>query len=53
MGYVACEGKSGTAYVADTEELSDLAWATPDQFGEYVPYGFAPVVQDYLDVKID
>ncbi|MDR7382899.1 hypothetical protein [Promicromonospora iranensis] len=34
--------------MADTEELSDLAWATPDQFSDYVPYGFAPVVQGYL-----
>jgi 8-oxo-dGTP diphosphatase len=48
MGYVACEVKSGTAYVADAEELSDLAWATPDQFSDYVPYGFAPMVQEYL-----
>ncbi|WP_369373640.1 NUDIX hydrolase [Promicromonospora sp. Populi] len=48
MGYVACEVKSGTAYVADTEELADLAWATPDKFSDYVPYGFAPMVQDYL-----
>jgi 8-oxo-dGTP diphosphatase len=52
MGYVACEVKSGTAYVADAEELSDFAWATPDQFSDYVPYGFAPMVQDYLDVTI-
>jgi 8-oxo-dGTP diphosphatase len=52
MGYVACEVKSGTAYVADTDELSDFAWATPDQFNDYVPYGFAPMVQDYLDATI-
>jgi 8-oxo-dGTP diphosphatase len=49
MGYVACEVKSGTAHVADAEELSDVAWVTPDQFSDYVPYGFAPMVQDYLD----
>ncbi|PUB27652.1 8-oxo-dGTP diphosphatase [Promicromonospora sp. AC04] len=48
MGYVACEVKSGMAYVADSEELSDLAWATPDQFSDYAPYGFAPMVEDYL-----
>jgi 8-oxo-dGTP diphosphatase len=48
MGYVACDVKSGTAYVADTEELAAFAWVTPDQFGEYVPYGFAPMVKDYL-----
>jgi 8-oxo-dGTP diphosphatase len=49
MAYVACDIVSGTAYVADTEELADLAWVTPDRFTDFVPYGFAPVVQDYLD----
>ncbi|MBO0609369.1 NUDIX hydrolase [Myceligenerans salitolerans] len=48
MGYVACDVKSGTAYVADEDELADFAWATPDQFSDYVPYGFAPMVQAYL-----
>ena len=48
MAYVACDIVSGTARVADTEELADLAWVTPAQFDEFVPYGFAPVVQDYL-----
>lgn len=48
MGYVACDVKSGTAYVADAEELADLAWVTPDKFNDYVSYGFAPMVQDYL-----
>lgn len=48
IGYVACEVVSGEAYVADTEELVDIVWATPDKFTEYVPYGFAPAVQDYL-----
>ncbi|MFD2027889.1 NUDIX hydrolase [Promicromonospora aerolata] len=48
MGYVACDVVSGEAYVADTEELADVVWATPDEFTDYVPYGFAPAVQDYL-----
>ena len=52
MGYVACDVVSGEAYVADTEELADLVWATPDQFSEYVPYGFAPAVQDYLTTNV-
>ncbi|MFD6141775.1 NUDIX hydrolase [Promicromonospora sp. NPDC060271] len=52
MGYVACAVLSGTAYIADAEELSDLAWATPDQFSDYVPYGFAPMVQDYLTAAL-
>jgi 8-oxo-dGTP diphosphatase len=48
MAYVACDIVSGTAHVADTQELAALAWVTPSQFAEFVPYGFAPVVQDYL-----
>lgn len=52
MSYVDCEVKSGTAHVADTEELSDFAWAAPDQFSNYVPYGFAPAVQEYLVATI-
>ncbi|MBE1875999.1 NUDIX hydrolase [Myceligenerans pegani] len=53
MGYVACDVTNGTAHVADTEELADLAWATPDQFEDYVPYGFAPMVQEYLKEQLD
>lgn len=49
MAYVACEIVSGTAHVADEEELADLAWVKPADFSTFVPYGFAPVVQDYLD----
>lgn len=52
VGYVACEVRSGTAYVADAEELADLVWAAPDQLTDYVPYGFAPIVQDYLTVTL-
>jgi 8-oxo-dGTP diphosphatase len=52
MGYVACDVISGEAYVADTEELADIVWASPDKFSDYVPYGFAPVVQDYLTTKV-
>jgi len=49
MAYVACDIVSGTAHVADTDELADLAWVTPNEFASFVPYGFAPVVKDYLD----
>ncbi|BAK33758.1 putative hydrolase [Microlunatus phosphovorus NM-1] len=49
MAYVACEIVSGTAHVADEDELADLAWVKPADFSTFVPYGFAPVVQDYLD----
>jgi len=53
MAYVACTIVSGKAYVADAEELGDIAWATPAQFDDYVPYGFAPMVQDYLADALD
>ncbi|MFD7310652.1 NUDIX hydrolase [Promicromonospora sp. NPDC059942] len=52
MGYVACDVVSGEAYVADVEELADLVWATPDTFADYVPYGFAPAVQDFLTATL-
>lgn len=52
MGYVACDVISGEAYVADAEELADIVWATPDRFTDYVPYGFAPAVQDYLTATL-
>ena len=49
MAYVACDIISGTAHVADQDELADLAWVKPGDFEAFVPYGFAPVVQDYLE----
>jgi 8-oxo-dGTP diphosphatase len=49
MGYVACRYIDGTAHVADADELAAVAWAAPHELDEYVPYGFAPVVSDYLD----
>lgn len=48
MGYVACDVKSGTAYVADADELADLAWVAPDEFSDYVPHDVAPMVRDHL-----
>ncbi|WP_125772955.1 NUDIX hydrolase [Antribacter gilvus] len=52
MGYVACDVVSGNAYVADADELADIAWVTPDEFTDYVPYGFAPMVQDHLSAVL-
>jgi 8-oxo-dGTP diphosphatase len=48
MAYVACDVVSGTAHVADEDELADFAWVKPSEFSSFVPYGFAPVVEDYL-----
>ncbi|MEW2438945.1 NUDIX hydrolase [Streptomyces caniferus] len=52
MSYTACEVVSGTAYVADTEELAELAWVAHDQIPEYVPYGLFGPVQEYLDAGL-
>ena len=52
MGYVACGLVSGTAYVADADELAAVAWVGPNELDQYVPYGFAPDVVSYLDEAI-
>ena len=48
MAYVACQMISGDARVADADELADVAWVTPEGARVYVPYGFAPVVEEHL-----
>jgi 8-oxo-dGTP diphosphatase len=48
MAYVACEIDSGEAHVTDTEELAAIAWVSSREAKEYVPYGFAPAVEDHL-----
>ncbi|PBC83991.1 MULTISPECIES: NUDIX hydrolase [unclassified Streptomyces] len=52
MSYTACDVVSGTAHVADTEELAELAWVAHDQIPEYVPYGLFGPVQEYLDAAL-
>ncbi|WP_030414395.1 NUDIX hydrolase [Streptomyces sp. NRRL S-1448] len=52
MSYTACEVVSGTAHVADTEELAELAWVAHGQIPEYVPYGLFGPVQEYLDTTL-
>ncbi|MFI6138002.1 NUDIX hydrolase [Streptomyces griseus] len=49
MSYTACQTPGGTAHVADTEELAELAWVAHGDIPEYVPYGLFEPVQDYLD----
>jgi 8-oxo-dGTP diphosphatase len=49
MSYTACDVVSGTAYVADTEELAELAWCAHSEIPAYVPYGLYEPVQEYLD----
>ncbi|MFE2938675.1 NUDIX hydrolase [Streptomyces sp. NPDC059255] len=49
MSYTACQVLDGTAYVADTEELAELAWVAHGEIPEYVPYGLFEPVQEHLD----
>ncbi|MET7582293.1 MULTISPECIES: NUDIX hydrolase [Streptomyces griseus group] len=49
MPYTACKILGGTAHVADTQELAELAWVSHGDIPEYVPYGLFEPVQDYLD----
>jgi 8-oxo-dGTP diphosphatase len=49
MAYVACDIDCGDAHVKDTEELAAVAWVKPNEVNDYVPYGFAPAVEDYLE----
>ncbi|MGW2769649.1 NUDIX hydrolase [Streptomyces sp. NPDC001275] len=49
MSYTACEVVGGTAYVADAEELAELAWVAHDDIPQYVPYGLFEPVQAHLD----
>jgi 8-oxo-dGTP pyrophosphatase MutT (NUDIX family) len=50
--YVVCEVVTGTANVADREELTDVAWCNRTRLGEYVPSPLHAPVQDYLDVNL-
>ncbi|MFE2373592.1 NUDIX hydrolase [Streptomyces sp. NPDC059398] len=52
MSYTACAVLSGTAHVADTEELAELAWVAHGDIPAYVPYGLFEPVQDYLDAAL-
>ncbi|WP_227870025.1 NUDIX hydrolase [Streptomyces otsuchiensis] len=52
MSYVACAVVSGTAYLADDEELAELAWVTHEELAAHVPYGLYAPVQEYLDAAL-
>ena len=47
--YVACSVEAGTAYVADDDELAEVAWVRLAEIPEYVPYGLFDPVQTHLD----
>lgn len=52
MSYVACNAISGTAHVADPDELAELTWATLADLPHYVPYGLFAPVQEYLNAQL-
>ncbi len=52
MSYTACEVMGGTAQVADTEELAELAWLAHGVIPRYVPYGLFEPVQKYLNAAM-
>ncbi|MFF3356765.1 NUDIX hydrolase [Streptomyces sp. NPDC002917] len=49
ISYAACTVMSGTALVADTDELAELAWVAIGDVPAFVPYGLFEPVQMYLD----
>jgi 8-oxo-dGTP diphosphatase len=52
MSYTACNPISGTARVADADELDAVAWVALAEIPEYVPYGLFEPVQAYLDERL-
>ncbi|HKF17856.1 MAG TPA: NUDIX hydrolase [Candidatus Dormibacteraeota bacterium] len=52
MVYLACRVVSGAPYVADAEELAELAWCRLDQLADLIPNGLFQPVQDYLDAAL-
>lgn len=52
MYYFACEVISGTAHVADNDELAEVAWCDRAALTDYVPYPFFGPVQDHLDANL-
>ncbi|MFD8143823.1 NUDIX hydrolase [Streptomyces sp. NPDC059708] len=53
MSYTACRVIGGDAYVADTDELAELAWVAHAEIPRYVPYGLFEPVQLHLDATLD
>lgn len=52
MSYTACSPGEGDAYVADDEELAEVAWVSHGDIPQYVPYGLFEPVQEYLDAEL-
>ena len=52
MLYVACQVVSGTARVADPDELAEVAWCDRAALTAYVPQPLYEPVQQYLDAAL-
>lgn len=52
LTYVACDVITGTARVADSEELDAVEWVPGGELSRFVPGEFYPAVQEYLDRTI-
>lgn len=52
MVYVACAVVSGTARVADDDELDAVEWCDRATLAEHVPYPLFEPVQDYLSASL-
>jgi 8-oxo-dGTP diphosphatase len=52
MLYIACEIIGGTVFVADEDEVVEVAWCDRAALGAYVPYPLFGPVQAYLDDRL-
>lgn len=52
VSYTACELAGGTAYVADVDEIAEVAWVALSEIPRYIPYGLFEPVQRHLDVVL-
>ncbi|MGW3228656.1 NUDIX hydrolase [Kitasatospora sp. NPDC001095] len=50
--YVACQVVAGVAEVIAPEEIAEVAWVEHGALPKYVPQGFFPPVQAYLDAAL-
>jgi 8-oxo-dGTP diphosphatase len=49
MVYVACDAITGSARLADPEDLAQVEWCDRARLTKYVPFPFYEPVQDYFD----
>jgi 8-oxo-dGTP diphosphatase len=52
MVYIACYVVSGTASVADDDELDAVEWCDRTRLAQHVPYPFFEPVQRYIDAAL-